>query len=252
MAYPCDLPANMGNTDIFRAIYAKLDNIQPGTHIEEKLDYLIGQVDDVNSNIQLNTEAIAENTKAIKDISINISSEDLHSIAIAITNQTEVLSKQTQAIKDISVNVVVDAKDLSEHIDKVSHSIDMFNSSLNATLQNIQPGPQPRPIPPRPHPHPVPPPPIVDDVIFYPVQLSLPEPKPIVIGSRCAGNTIFKHHYNCKKVSYKSEPIKQKKDDVIYGRCDDMIFRDSPVYKSRVEEAKMKYNSIKPRYPVKK
>lgn len=252
MAYPCDLPANMGNTDILRAIYAKQSDTGK---IEEKLDYLIGQVGDVNNNIQLNTEAIEENTKAIKDISINVSSEDLHSIAIAIYNQTEVLNKQTQAIKDISINVVntvvVDTKDLSEHIDKVSQSIDTLNSSLNATLQNLKPGP----VPPRPHPHPHPhpvPPPIKDDIIFYPVPLGLPARKPIVFGSRCAGNIIFNHHYDYKKVEHKPEPIKQKKAVGFCGRYDDMIFRDSPVYKSRVEEAKMKYNSIKPRCPVKK
>ena len=137
MAYPCDLPANMGNTDIFRAIYAKLDNIQPGTHIEEKLD-------EINNNIELNRQAIENNTRAIQDISINV-----------------------------NVNI----GDLASHIDKVSHSIDVLNSSLCDVIKNISPGPAPGPFPPHPHPHPhpvPPPPPIEPDVIFYPVEVELP------------------------------------------------------------------------------
>lgn len=151
MAYPCNLPANTGNTDIFRAIYAKLDNIQPSTEkIEEKLDTLIGQVGDVNTNIQLNTIAIEDNTKAIKDISINvdIDSKDIRSIATSI-------DKQTEAIKDISVNVKVDTNTIVESIDRLNGALVESIDDNTEAVKHISCGCPPMPCPP--HPHPCPP-----------------------------------------------------------------------------------------------
>ena len=65
MAYPCDLPANMGNTDIFRAIYAKLSDINPSTGtIEQKLDVIQDQLTVVNNSIEANTNRIYKYVKS--------------------------------------------------------------------------------------------------------------------------------------------------------------------------------------------
>ena len=98
MAYAKDLPGNLGNTDILRAIYDKVGEIKPSPtptptpvpidKIEQKLDTLIIQTDEVNNNIIQNTEALNNNAKSISDA----------------------IDRQTQAIKDISINVKVESK----------------------------------------------------------------------------------------------------------------------------------------------
>lgn len=145
MAYPCDLPANMGNNDIFRAIYAKLSDINPSTAtIEQKLDVIQDQLTVVNNNIEANT-------KAIKDISINtdFQTEDLQNI-------TNAIDRQTQAIKDASLNINVDVKvdtgKICDSIDKVNKSINTLdnniNSGFNRTIRTIkETRPRPKPVP---------------------------------------------------------------------------------------------------------
>ena len=145
MAYHCDLPANMGNNDIFRAIYAKLSDINPSTAtIEQKLDVIQDQLTVVNNNIEANT-------KAIKDISINIDfpTEDLQNI-------TNAIDRQTQVIKDASLNINVDVKvdtgKICDSIDKVNESINTLdnniNSGFNRTIRTIkETRPRPKPVP---------------------------------------------------------------------------------------------------------
>ena len=106
MAYPCDLPANMGNNDIFRAIYAKLSDINPNTvTIEQKLDVIQDQLTVVNNNIEANT-------KAIKDISINIDfpTEDLQNITNAIDRQTQVIKDASPATKETITKLAVEMR----------------------------------------------------------------------------------------------------------------------------------------------
>ena len=165
MAYPCDLPANMGNTDIFRAIYAKLSDINPSTEtIEQKLDVIQDQLTVVNNNIEANTQAI-------KDISINVGihSKDIQSI-------TKAINKQTNAIENIQIHI--DTSDLSDSVQLVAAKVeDGFIKTVEA-IKSIQPSPTPpvpsRPVPPcpPPHPHPCPEP----EPIFYPVTIGLPGP----------------------------------------------------------------------------
>lgn len=162
MAYPCDLPANMGNTDIFRAIYAKLSDINPSTGtIEQKLDVIQDQLTVVNNSIEANTQAI-------KDISINvdIDSKDIRSIATAINKQTESIDKQTEVIKDISINV--DTDDIIGSIDNLSDNMVKsiwFNTRAIHSLNCHHHCCPPRPCPP-PHPHPCPEPVIPCDKII--------------------------------------------------------------------------------------
>ena len=160
MAYPCDLPANMGNTDIFRAIYAKLSDINPSTGtIEQKLDIIQDQLTVVNNNIEANTQAI-------KDISINV---DIHSKDIqSITNA---INKQTKAIENIQIHI--DTSDLNDSVQLVATKVeDGFVKTVEA-IKSIQSGPTP-PVPPRPTPHPHPCP--QSEPIFYPVTIGLPGP----------------------------------------------------------------------------
>lgn len=164
MAYHCDLPANMGNNDIFRAIYAKLSDIKPSTvTIEQKLDVIQDQLTVVNNNIEANT-------KAIKDISINIDfpTEDLQNI-------TNAIDRQTQVIKDASLNINVDVKvdtgKICDSIDKVNESINTLDNNINSgfnrtirTIKETRPRPKqvqhcqpqhPRPYPCMPIPEPI-------------------------------------------------------------------------------------------------
>lgn len=158
--YGKDLPGNLGTIDILRAIYDKTGDSSSGSRIEDKLDTIISLTGDVNNNIQINTEAVKENTQAIKDISINV---DIHSEDLQ--NITNAIDRQTQAIKDISINI--DNKGICDRIDNVNQSVnnldndvkDGFDRTINAIKEYK---PQPRPIPPcpphpHPHPHPVPP-----------------------------------------------------------------------------------------------
>ena len=162
MAYPCDLPANMGNTDIFRAIYAKLSDINTSTGtIEQKLDVIQDQLTVVNNSIEANTQAI-------KDISINVDihSKDMQSI-------TKAINKQTKAIENIQIHI--DTSDLNDSVQLVAAKVeDGFVKTVEA-IKSIQPGPTP-PVPPRPvppyQPHPCPEP----EPIFYPVTIGLPGP----------------------------------------------------------------------------
>ena len=162
MAYPCDLPANMGNTDIFRAIYAKLSDINPSTGtIEQKLDVIQDQLTVVNNSIEANTQAI-------KDISINVGihSKDIQSI-------TKAINKQTNAIENIQIHI--DTSDLTDSVQLVAAKVeDGFVKTVEA-IKSIQPSPTP-PVPPRPvppcQPHPCPEP----EPIFYPVTIGLPGP----------------------------------------------------------------------------
>ena len=163
MAYPCDLPANMGNTDIFRAIYAKLSDINPNTGtIEQKLDVIQDQLTVVNNSIEANTQAI-------KDISINV---DIHSKDIQ--SITKAINKQTKAIENIQIHI--DTSDLSDSVQLVAAKVeDGFVKTVEA-IKSIQPGPTPpvppKPVPPYPSPHPCPEP----EPIFYPVTICLPGP----------------------------------------------------------------------------
>lgn len=160
MAYTCDLPANMGNTDIFRAIYAKLSDINTSTGtIEQKLDVIQDQLTVVNNNIEANTQAI-------KDISINI---DIHSKDIQ--NITKAINKQTKAIENIQIHI--DTSDLNDSVQLVAAKVeDGFVKTVEA-IKSIQSSPTP-PVPPKPtpHPHPCPEP----EPIFYPVTIGLPGP----------------------------------------------------------------------------
>lgn len=161
--YPCDLPPNTGNTNILRAIYAKMGNSSSGEIIAEKLDTLIGVAGDINNNILINTDAIEENTKAVKDISINIKidSKDFQDIVKAI-------DRQTQAIEDVSIDVNVDV-DVDVELDPkpINNIVDSINNLNKDVVESIdrntiavnsyhydRPCP-PRPCPP-PHPHPCP------------------------------------------------------------------------------------------------
>lgn len=184
MAYPCDLPANMGNTDIFRAIYAKLSDINPsaGT-IEQKLDVIQDQLTVVNNNIEANTQAI-------KDISINVDihSKDIQSITTAI-------NKQTKAIENIQIHI--DTSDLNDSVQLVAAKVeDGFVKTVEA-IKSIQPGPTP-PVPPRPvppcppHPHPCPEP----EPIFYPVTIGLPAPQ--IFHYRLPGSNTHINHNKCE------------------------------------------------------
>ena len=111
MAYPCDLPANMGNNDIFRAIYAKLSDINPSTGtIEQKLDIIQDQLTVVNNNIEANTQAI-------KDISINV---DIHSKDIQ--NITKAINKQTNVIENIQIHI--DTSDLTDSVQLVAAKVE--------------------------------------------------------------------------------------------------------------------------------
>ena len=192
MAYPCDLPANMGNTDILRAIYAKLSDINPSTGtIEQKLDIIQDQLAVANNNIEANTQAI-------KDISINV---DIHSKDIQ--SITKAINKQTKAIENIQIHI--DTSDLSDSVQLVAAKVeDGFVKTVEA-IKSIQPGPTPpvppRPVPPCPPPHPYPP---HNDVIFYPVPLGLPAQK-------CFKNLVhnkLKPHY--KRCEYKPKEPKYK------------------------------------------
>lgn len=166
MAYPCDLPANMGNTDIFRAIYAKLSDINPSTGtIEQKLDVIQDQLTVVNNSIEANTQAI-------KDISINV---DIHSKDIQ--SITKAINKQTKAIQNIQINI--DTSDLTDSVQLVAAKVeDGFVKTVEA-IKSIQHCPTPpvlpRPVPPCP-PHPCPEPEPEPEPIFYPVTIGLPEP----------------------------------------------------------------------------
>lgn len=157
MTYPCDLPANMGNTDIFRAIYAKLSDINPSTGtIEQKLDVIQDQLTVVNNNIEANTQAI-------KDISINV---DIHSKDIQ--SITKAINKQTKAIENIQIHI--DTSDLSDSVQLVAAKVeDGFVKTVEA-IKSIQPGPTP-PVPPCP-PHPC----LEPEPLFYPVTIGLPGP----------------------------------------------------------------------------
>lgn len=128
--YGKDLPGNLGNTDILRAIYDKVGEIQPSPtptdKIEQKLDTLIIQTDEVNNNIIQNTEAINNNAKSISDA----------------------IDRQTQAIKDISINVnvenkvTVDTKGINNKLDNITKAIDNINSTLKSSKSdsgNIRP-----------------------------------------------------------------------------------------------------------------
>lgn len=162
MAYPCDLPANMGNNDIFRAIYAKLSDINPSTGtIEQKLDIIQDQLTVVNNNIEANTQAI-------KDISINV---DIHSKDIQ--NITKAINKQTNVIENIQIHI--DTSDLTDSVQLVAAKVeDGFVKTVEA-IKSIQPSPTP-PVPPRPvppcQPHPCPEP----EPIFYPATIGLSGP----------------------------------------------------------------------------
>lgn len=186
--YGKDLPGNLGTEGVLRAIYDKIDDGQSSGRIEEKLNTIISLAGNVNNNIQINTEAVKENTQAIKDISINVDvhSEDLQNIANTIDRQTQAIKdisinvdvhsedlqnitnaidRQTQAIKDISINI--DNKGICDKIDNVNQSINNLDNDVkngfNRTIDAIKEyKPQPRPVPPcpphpHPHPHPVPP-----------------------------------------------------------------------------------------------
>lgn len=175
MAYPCDLDPRLGTNDLLRAIYSKISDGSSGERIEDKLDTIIQQTGDINTNIQLNTEAVKENTQAIKDISVNIDvhSEDIKSISAAINKQTEV-------IKDVSMNINVDVKVDTKGIDKISDSINKLNNTVETgfdkttkAIENIQPGPEPHPVPPVPPRPPYPPkpkpiPPVPPHPHYYP------------------------------------------------------------------------------------
>jgi hypothetical protein len=60
--YGKDLPGNIGTQDVLRAIYDKIGSGSPSIVIEEKLDTIISLTGNVNNNIQINTEAVKENT----------------------------------------------------------------------------------------------------------------------------------------------------------------------------------------------
>lgn len=171
MAYPCDLPANMGNTDIFRAIYNKIGNSDISTgRIEEKLDIISDQLVNVNNQLTVVNNSVEANTQAIKDISINV---DIHSKDIQ--SITKAINKQTKAIENIQIHI--DTSDLTDSVQLVAAKVeDGFVKTVEA-IKSIQPGPTP-PVPPRPvppcpppHPHPCPEP----EPIFYPVTIGLPE-----------------------------------------------------------------------------
>lgn len=198
MAYPCDLNPALGTNDILRAIYSKIDGDSSSGRIEEKLDIITDQLAVVNNNIELNT-------KAIKDISINVDihSKDIQNITNAINNQTlvidkqnEAISKQTEAIKNIQVHI--DTSDLNDSVQLVAAKVeDGFVKTVEA-IKSIQPSPQPVPPCPQPHPHPP-----HNDVIFYPVPLGLP-------ASKCFKHLVYdklKPHYKrceCKPKEKKS------------------------------------------------
>lgn len=177
MAYPCDLPANMGNTDIFRAIYNKIGNSDIRTgRIEEKLDIISGQLANVNDQLTVVNNNVEANTQAIKDISINV---DIHSKDIK--NITKAINKQTKAIENIQIHI--DTSDLTDSVQLVAAKVeDGFVKTVEA-IKSIQPSPTP-PVPPRPtppippcpppHPHPCPEP--EPEPIFYPVPIGLPGP----------------------------------------------------------------------------
>lgn len=197
MAYPCDLPANMGNTDIFRAIYNKIGNSDISTgRIEEKLDIISDQLANVNDQLIVVNNNIEANTEAIKDISINV---DIHSKDIQ--SITKAINKQTKAIENIQIHI--DTSDLTDSVQLVATKVeDGFVKTVEA-IKSIQPGPTPPvpPVPPRPvppcpppHPHPCPAP----EPIFYPVPLGLPEPQ-IFHHRRQRSHT----HINHNKCEYK-------------------------------------------------
>lgn len=130
MAYPCDLPSNTGNTDILRAIYAKMDSSSQSSKIEKKLDILIDKVEIVNNNI-------IQNTEAIKDVSIDIKL-DGGQISDAIDNLTT---------------------EVKRGFDNTTHAIDNIGKKIKPKPHPIPPGPiPPCPIPPGPIPPcPIPP-----------------------------------------------------------------------------------------------
>lgn len=77
MTYAKNLPANLGNTDILRAIYDKIGEIAPSEDkIDGKLDDIIERIDEVKYSINKDNEsisgAIVENTQAIKDVANNV------------------------------------------------------------------------------------------------------------------------------------------------------------------------------------
>lgn len=217
MAYPCDLPANMGSIDIFRAIYAKLSDINPSTGtIEQKLDVIQDQLTVVNNSIEANTQAI-------KDISINV---DIHSKDIQ--SITKAINKQTKAIENIQIHI--DTSDLSDSAQLVAAKVeDGFVKTVEA-IKSIQPGPippvPPRPVPPcpPPHPHPCPEP----EPIFYPVTIGLPAPT----------------FYYEPTDYYEEEPY-----DTDYC-CDYPTFYNYKAgYKSKRDKSKCECNHNKPKQP---
>lgn len=229
MAYPCDLPANTGNTDIFRAIYAKLSDINPSTGtIEQKLDIIQDQLTAVNNNIEANTQAI-------KDISLNV---DIHSKDIQ--SITKAINKQTKAIENIQIHI--DTSDLVDSVKMVAYKIeengqlvaakmeDGFTKTVEA-IKSIQPSPTP-PVPPcPPHPHPW----VEPEPIFYPVTIGLPGP------------TVFykskkkKCECGCNHNKTNSSKVIVPKDD------EDWYHRPHNPY---LEPWKVEYyKSIKPRAP---
>ena len=225
MAYTCDLPANMGNTDIFRAIYAKLSDINPSTGtIEQKLDVIQDQLTVVNNSIEANTQAI-------KDISINV---DIHSKDIQ--SITKAINKQTKAIENIQIHI--DTSDLSDSVRLVAAKVeDGFVKTVEA-IKSIQPGPTP-PVPPRPvppcPPHPCPEP----EPIFYPVPIGLPAP------TVCYRPKKKKCECGCNHIKSNSNNVFVPEDE------EDWYHRPHNPYLEpwKVEYYKSLHKSVKPRAP---
>lgn len=88
--YICDLPANTGNTDILRAIYAKIDD-KSMPNVEEKLDTIIDQMFNVNYNILNNKDA--------NNIQVNIDTN-------LLVNSIEKIADTIKDTKNDIINIV--------------------------------------------------------------------------------------------------------------------------------------------------
>lgn len=122
MAYAKDLPGNLGNTDILRAIYDKVDGIHPTPtptdKIEQKLDTLIVQTDEVNNNI-------IQNTQAIKDVSVNVIVNNIIDIDT---------SKITKSIDDLKETNNRGFTNINNKISNLTETYKKQLSTLNETI----------------------------------------------------------------------------------------------------------------------
>lgn len=130
--YGKDLPGNLGNTDILRAIYDKVDRIHPTPaptdKIEQKLDTLIIQTDEVNNNI-------IQNTQAIKDVSVNVIVNNIIDI------DTSKITKSIDDLKETNNKGFTNINNKIANINnKIGNLTQTYKKQLNTLNETINAG----------------------------------------------------------------------------------------------------------------